>query len=59
MNDFLPLRKRGSGQVGFIDREGRWHVEPRFDFAAVRDRPMKERIVACDAFIVRRRLDVL
>lgn len=33
MNDLLPLR-RGSGHVGFIDREGRWRVEPRFDFAA-------------------------
>lgn len=33
MNDLLPLR-RGSAQVGFVDRQGQWRVEPRFDFAA-------------------------
>ncbi len=33
MNDLLPLR-RGSGQVGFIDRQGQWRLDPRYDFAA-------------------------
>lgn len=33
MSELLPLR-RGAGSVGFIDHDGRWVIEPRFDFAA-------------------------
>ncbi len=33
MGELLPLR-RGTGSVGYIDFDGRWVIEPRFDFAA-------------------------